>query len=115
MLQNQQNIHKSWWAAVWRGLVADPEAKHYHSIRSALWLYIYLIVHANRKTGELNRRYETIATETGINKRTVRHWLSMLRREGYIKVDRSGHAHAITIRIQRWKPITKPARKLDDS
>lgn len=115
MLQNQGNIQKSWWAAVWRGLVADPEAKHYRSIRSALWLYIYLIVHANRKTGELNRRYETIARETGINKRTIRHWLAMLRREGYVKVDRLGRAPAITIRIQRWKPITRPARKSGDS
>jgi DNA-binding transcriptional ArsR family regulator len=113
MLQNQENIHKNWWAAVWRGLVADPEAKHYRSIRSALWLYIYLIVHANRKTGELNRRYETIARETGISKRTVRHWLSMLRREGYVEVDRS--ATVIKIRIQRWKPITKSARKSDGS
>ena len=115
MFQKKENIQKNWWAAIWRGLVADPEAKHYHSIRSALWLYIYLIVHANRKTGELNRRYETIARETGINKRTIRHWLSMLRKEGYIKIDRSGRAPAIIIRIQRWKPITKSARKSGDS
>jgi len=115
MPQKQENNQKSWWAAVWRGLVADPEAKHYRSIRSALWLYIYLIVHANRKTGELNRRYETIARETGISKRTIRYWLSILRKQGYVKVDQPSHAPAITIHIQRWKPITKSARKPDNS
>lgn len=115
MLQNKENIQKSWWAAVWRGLVADPEAKHYCSIRSALWLYLYLIVHANRKTGELNRRYETIAQETGISKRTIRYWLSVLQRAGYVKLDRSGSAPVINIRIQRWKPIIKPNHKADDT
>jgi DNA-binding transcriptional ArsR family regulator len=115
MSQKQETIQKSWWAAIWRGLVADPEAKHYRGMRSALWLYIYLIVHANRKTGDLSRRYETIARETGISKRTIRYWLSMLRREGYVEVDRSGHTTAINIRIQRWKPVTRSARKSDDS
>ena len=114
MIQSKENIQKSWWAAIWRGLVADPEAKHYQSIRSALWLYIYLIVHANRKTGDLSRRYETIARETGISKRTIRHWLSVLRREGYVEVDRSSHTTAINIHIQRWKPITKAPRNSDD-
>jgi DNA-binding IclR family transcriptional regulator len=84
-------------------------------MRSALWLYIYLIVHANRKTGSLSRRYETIARETGINKRTIRHWLSVLRRESYVEVDRSGHTTAIDIHIQRWKPITKSSHNSDDS
>jgi DNA-binding transcriptional ArsR family regulator len=115
MPQKQEINQKSWWAAVWRGLVADPEAKHYKSIRSALWLYIYLIVHANRKTGELSRRYETITRETGISKRTIRYWLSMLQRGGYVKADRPSRATVINIRIQRWKPIAKTAHKSDDS
>jgi len=113
-LQKQLN-QKSWWGPIWRGLVADPAAKHYRNMRSALWLFIYLIVHADRKTGWLIRRYETIVRETGISKRTIRHWLSVLQKSGYVKLDRTGHTIAIHIRIQRWKPITNTARKPTDS
>lgn len=111
MSNNKQSSQKSWWAPIWRGLVVDPKAKHYRNMRSALWLFIYLVVHANRKTGQLSRRYETIVRETGINKRTIRHWLSVLQKSGYIEVERPGRAVAAHIRLQKWKPITNVARK----
>ena len=103
--EEKQLNQKNWWAPIWRGLVADGTAKHYRSMRAAIWLFLYFVIHANRRTGELARRYDTIARETGFNKRTVRQWLSILRKAGYVKVERSGSSLAISIQIQKWKPL----------
>jgi DNA-binding transcriptional ArsR family regulator len=96
---------KSWWAPLWRGLVADSTAKHYRSMKSAIWLFLYFVLHADRKTGRLIRRYDTMAKETGFAKRTIRHWLSILKQHGYVEVERSGGSLAIIIRVQKWKPL----------
>src|SRR5947208_16555275 len=95
---DKQLNHTNWWGPIWRGLVADPEAKHYRSMRSALWLFLYFVVHPNRKTGHLYRRYETIARETGVPKRTIRLWLSRLEKAGYVQVERLARTITITIR-----------------
>jgi DNA-binding transcriptional ArsR family regulator len=96
---------KSWWAPLWRGLVADSTAKHYRSMKSAVWLFLYFVMHADRKTGKLVRRYDTIVKETGLAKRTIRHWLSILKRHGYVVVEHSGKSLAIAIQVQKWKPL----------
>jgi DNA-binding transcriptional ArsR family regulator len=102
---NKQPGQKSWWGPIWRGLVADATAKHYRAMRASVWLFLYLVIHADRKTGKLSRRYETIAQDTGLNKRTVRSWLLRLRRQGYVKVERAGGSVAIYIQIEKWKPL----------
>jgi len=92
---------KRWWRAVWRGLVVDAEAKHYRSMGSALWLFLYLIIHANPNSGSLNRKYQTIAGEMGISPRTIRSWLTRLMQHGYVRVTRTGRSQII--HISRWK------------
>lgn len=102
---------KSWWAPLWRGLVTDSTAKHYRSMKSAIWLFLYFVMHADRRTGRLIRRYDTIVKETGLAKRTIRHWLSILKRHGYVVVEQSGKSLAIAIQVQKWKPLPpKPER-----
>jgi hypothetical protein len=96
---------KSWWAPLWRGLVADSTAKHYRSMKSAIWLFLYFVVHADRKTGKLLRRYNTIVKETGLARRTIRHWLLILKRNGYVVVEHSGRSLAITVQVRKWKPL----------
>ena len=100
---------KSWWGPIWRGLVVDSGAKHYLRMRSALWLFVYLILHAERKTGRLHRRYATITRDTGIPKRTVRRWLAVLEQAGYVEVERGEHSQAFSMRIRRWKAL--PGRR----
>lgn len=51
---------KQWWAPVWTGLVMDAEGKHYQRMKNALWLYLYFLLTANRKTGWLVRKTGTI-------------------------------------------------------
>jgi Helix-turn-helix domain len=92
---------KRWWRAVWRGLVVDAEAKHYRAMGSALWLFIYLVIHANPKSGSLNRKYQTIAGEMGISPRTIRSWLTRLTQHDYVTVTRTGRSQVI--HISRWK------------
>lgn len=92
---------KRWWRAVWRGLVVDTEAKHYRAIGSALWLFIYLVIHANPKSGDISRKYHTIAGEMGISPRTIRSWLTKLMQYGYVTVTRTGRSQVI--HISKWK------------
>src|SRR5438309_28260 len=91
----------NWWAAVWRGLVVDREAKHYYRIHSAIWLYLYLLIHAKRKTGLVFKRYATIAADMGVSERSVRNWMARLKRHRYIGLEKTGRTPVV--RIQKWK------------
>src|SRR5947209_15189420 len=104
---NEHDKHykaKTWWGAVWRGLIVDSQAKHYLRMRSAIWLFLYLIVHADRKTGELRRKYITISTDMGISERTIRRWLERLHYHNYIMITHTGRSQVIHIR--KWKPLS---------
>jgi len=77
--------------------------KHYKAMGSALWLFSYLLLHADRKTGRLIRKLETISKEMGINQRTIRYWFGRLRKQGYITTKHTGRSSEIF--IQKWKPL----------
>jgi predicted ArsR family transcriptional regulator len=68
---------------------------------SALWLFIYLVLHATPKSGSLSRKYQTIAGEMGVSPRTIRSWLTRLMQHGYVTVTRTGRSQVI--HISRWK------------
>lgn len=95
----------NWWTPLWRGLVVEPTGKHYKTMRVALWLYLYLLVFANRLTGNLFRRIPTIAADMGVSYRTVNRWLNLLKANGYIEIRRTGRS--LQISITKWKPIKK--------
>jgi len=92
---------KQWWTPVWKGLVLDPDAKHYRRMKNAVWLYVYLLLNADRKNGCLLRKTDTIARDTGIKKDTVMRWLSVLRTGGYIATTSNGRS--LSVQILRWK------------
>jgi hypothetical protein len=94
---------QTWWAPVWRGLVVDETAKHYRAMRSAVWLYLYLVIHADRASSILYRRIGTIANDMALNPSTVRRWMSLLRKQNYIQTRQTGRALAIS--IERWKRL----------
>jgi Helix-turn-helix domain len=104
-LQRNAKPYRSWWGYVWRGLVVSKNAKHYKLIGRALWLYLYLIIHADRKTGTLYRLTKTISADMGISKRTIQAWLAVLRNSGYIKTWRTGRSLQIT--ITKWRLIRR--------
>jgi DNA-binding PadR family transcriptional regulator len=75
----------------------------------ALWLYGYLIVHADRRTGTLYRRIDTVSHDMKVSRRTIQAWLALLRRHGYIRTETTGRA--LAIRIEKWRPIMKEVPK----
>jgi DNA-binding transcriptional MocR family regulator len=99
---------KQWWAPVWKGLVMDSEAKHYRSMKNAVWLYLYLLLNANRKTGILMRKIETTCNDMGVSRDTVQRWLRSLRRGGYVETVNTGRS--LTIQVTRWKALAGVGR-----
>ena len=94
---------KSWWTPVWRGLVVDPEGKHLRRMKSALGLYVYLLMHADRRSGRLVRKYGTIARDMGFPVRTIRNWMGGLYFYDYIRITKTGRA--MIIDVLKWRPI----------
>lgn len=108
-ISNNASRPSEWWAPIWRGLFVDPAGKHYRAMGRALWLYGYLIVHTNRKTGILYRRVATISNDMHVSGRTVQTWLLLLRRNNYITTKTNGRALEIT--IKKWKPIRRTNKR----
>ena len=96
---------RDWWGFVWRGLVVSRTAKHYNAMGRAVWLFLYLIIHANRRSGTVYRRVRTISQDIGLSERTVQIWLKTLRDKEYITTERTGRS--LIIHINKWKPITR--------
>lgn len=112
--QRIKETHKppDWWGPIWRGLPVEPDGKHYHAMQTSVWLYLYLVIHADRATGTLYRVVPRISLEMGIPPRTIRRWLSRLKRGGYLVVRPTGRS--LQISIQKWKPLrTRIASKVD--
>ncbi|MFH1680619.1 MAG: hypothetical protein ABIH26_08250 [Candidatus Eisenbacteria bacterium] len=88
-----------------RGLVADPGAKHFHAVKQAVWLYLYLLVEADPDHGDLILDPARAATETGFSEATLRSWLGHLRKAGYLSARQGGGG--LRIRILRWHRALK--------
>lgn len=93
-----------WWARLYRGLVMDSTARHYRQMGQAVWLFLYFLLNANWKTGELYRYLSTVAEDTGFNYYAVRRWLRVLQRNGYVNAYYNGRFW--TIRVNKWRPLS---------
>lgn len=89
-----------------RGLVADPEARHVHRMRQAVWLYLYLLLAANPETGKRLLSPGLIAREMGLREETVRSWLGHLRGGGYVTLERQGDLVLVT--VNKWRQARAP-------
>lgn len=98
---------KTWWAPVWRGLVADPEGKHLRRLDGAVWLFLYLVLHAERRTGIARCTVRTVARSMGAPKRTVQRWLGRLLDLGYVSLEERGRV--LVVVISRWKAFGERA------
>ena len=94
---------KTWWAPIWRDLVVDAQGKHYRQMKNGVWLMLYLILHADRRTGSLRRKIKTIANDMAISEKTLRKWLKILRAHGYVGTRSTGRCTEIV--INKWKTI----------
>lgn len=96
--------NNNWWSPLRRGLVFEPNARHYSQMKQAVWLYLYMLVNADARQGTLFRKLSTIAKDTGIPTRTIRRWLGMLKRHQYILAEYNGSFWQIA--VTKWRPIT---------
>lgn len=96
---------RHWWTPLWKGLVFDAESRHRQRMGAALWLYLYLLTCANRKSGTVHKKQTTIARETGYPLRTIQRHLHRLNREEYILMENS--IRPPKIRIAKWKLFTR--------
>src|SRR2546428_7487850 len=101
--------HDNWWAAVWCGLVVDPDGKHVRRLGTAGWLFLYLILHARRATGLVITRRSTIARRMRMPLRTVQRWLKLLQRYDYVEI--VSERPVLRLRIKRWKPLKDQRHK----
>ena len=69
----------------------------------AIWLYSYLVTYADRESGELMRRNETIAQEIDVPLRTLERWFGVLRKKKYICTQKL--QRGFLIKIQNWRSI----------
>jgi hypothetical protein len=92
---------KQWWVPVWTGLVLDSRGRHCHKMKTALWLHLYFLLNADRRTGCLKRKIKTICEDTGIRPGTVIRWLSILRKGGYIVTRSTGRC--LEVKITKWR------------
>lgn len=99
---------QNWWSHLRTGLVRDPSGTHYKLIGKAIWLYLYFLVAANWKHGTLFRRLDTISVETSFSPRSIKRWLQILRKMGYITTRKNGRSFDIS--ITKWRPVS---RKID--
>ncbi len=96
-----QQAPRDWWAPIWQGLVLDKEGRHYKKMGSAIWLFAYFVLCADRQTGSLLRKTDTISRQMCVKTRTIRAWLHVLRQNNYIETANSGRS--LLIRLQKWK------------
>src|SRR5438270_277006 len=73
-------------------------------IKFPVWLFAYLIIHADRKSGALTRKYQTIAVDMGVPARTIRRWMVILRQHRYVDVESTGRS--LVIHIRKWRSIS---------
>jgi hypothetical protein len=109
-LLSLQSNSKNWWTPIWSGLANDINGKHRKAMGLSLWVYLYLLAYANRKTGIVHRKQKIIARETGLPLRTIQRHLKRLATQHYITLDTS--ERPLQIRIEKWKLFNH--KKFDD-
>ena len=94
---------------MWSGLGIDPDGKHSKQMKTAVWLFLYLIMVADPRTGVVSRSYYEMSRETGRKKKTVKKWMAVLKKKGYVITGRRGEE--LFIRIRKWKSIGKASNR----
>ena len=73
---------------------------------SAVWIYLYLLTYANRKTGIVRRTQQAMVQDTGYPLRTIQFNLHKLNQRGYLTKKQEGRY--LKIQIEKWKAFNDP-------
>ena len=91
------------WYPQFIGLVKDPDGKHYQKMGMAKWLFDFLCADADRKTGEWIGGLIEITKHTGIPLYTVKRYMRILKKKGYVSARR--HTDGMLIKISKYKTL----------
>ncbi|MCH7649809.1 MAG: hypothetical protein IIA63_01465 [Nitrospinae bacterium] len=86
---------KSKYAPIGDKLIQNPDLQQ--RVGSAVWLFLYLVLNRDWKTGNLQRRVETMADDLKRNRKQIQRWLRILEKEGLIITRRLWHGYFIKI------------------
>jgi hypothetical protein len=75
---------------------------------TSVWMFLYLLTYANRKTGIVRRSLTMMAKDTGYPVRTIQLNLKNLREKGYLTSSHEGRY--LTIQIEKWKAFHYPIK-----
>ncbi len=103
-MRDISNNRKDWWTPVWKGLVVDQEAKHYRRMKNAIWLFLYLLLHANRNDGRLLRKIKTLSQDMCLKRDMILRWLALLKKHDYISTRNTGRY--LSIQVKKWKALS---------
>jgi len=97
---------------VLRSRLIGSDGRNYKRMRQTIWLYLYLILQLNPRTGRSVTKVSTISRDMGIKQETIRSWLGHLRRKAYVSVKRQGDYLMIGLTGLKPIPETPPAKAL---
>ncbi|WAC07987.1 MAG: hypothetical protein OS130_01950 [Thermodesulfobacteriota bacterium] len=83
--------------------MVDQEAKHYRRMKNAIWLFLYLLLHASREDGHLLRKIKTLSRDMCLRRGMILRWLSLLKKHDYISTKNTGRY--LSIQIKKWKAL----------
>lgn len=101
-----------WWGKVWNDFILDNHNRKV--VGQAVWLYLYLTLHADRASGRLRRKYDTIAADMFVSPKTVQRWMDKLRKSGHVKTTRLVTALDIEILDYHREPEQERDWDFDD-
>lgn len=107
-----------WWRPLWRGLVFNAGGKHRKQMGSAIWLYLYLLLHVDGRNGRLSRSLVSISKDMGVPEKTVRKWLKRLQTRDYVTRGRNNGRFCLQVvhyrafrRKEHPHPVSDSGRK----
>lgn len=95
-----------------RSRLIGNDGRNYQRMRQTIWLYLYLVLQLNPKTGRLVTEVSTISQDMGIREETIRSWLGHLKKQGYVSAKRQGDYWLIRVTGLRPIPENPPAKVL---
>lgn len=106
-------LDQSYPFSVYSGLLTPV---HYEKIGNAIWLFLWCISSTTKEIerdgmtwgivlGNKPLKAAELALQFGVNEKTVRRWLALLERNGYIAVTRAPYGMICQSDIQRNLPM----------
>lgn len=110
MEENEQKPYKKYFVAVWRGLMRDATAKHYKQMGQAIWLFLNLLMAADKQGYIKAISYKRLNINSGIPVVNLKRYMATLRRHKYVSTRSTGRY--LTIQISNWKTIREKKEEM---